>query len=171
MRLVEEMRHMPEGRLYALHGYALLASKVFRPSHLRCKASKLPTHKLDTLLHNLATRPDASAPDEGDDAEEWPDYFDFATPARAMFAAMRERCLGARLNQWCHHVTDLPMLDCLQQGAYNEIRTKVFLTAGTLLPVELTEQIFVYAMQAEEMPMFPQPGVISAQESVDRVVT
>ena len=53
----------------------------------------------------------------------------------------------------CFHRSSLAMLFWLQKRAWNEIRVKVMLTIGTILPAELTELVFEHAIQAEKLPM------------------
>ncbi|KAK4548080.1 hypothetical protein LTR36_010800 [Oleoguttula mirabilis] len=174
MRLVEMMRDLPNGRFYTFHSYTLLSSEVLRPSHPRCEASKLPTTDILEKLKDLVLRPIRTVFDNGDgdeyDEEAYPEYWDFATPARDMFRYMGERCLGSRVNTYCHHVCHLPTLQFLQQQAYCEIRTKVLLIAGAKLPVELTDQIFELAMLAEEMPLIPEPAIVLEEERAKRVM-
>lgn len=62
---------------------------------------------------------------------------------------------------WSHHRACvfnslLPTLDSLQRRAYEEIRSNVYNTVGQRLPVELTENIFHCALNAEEVPLDPR---------------
>ncbi|KAK5170242.1 uncharacterized protein LTR77_004828 [Saxophila tyrrhenica] len=55
----------------------------------------------------------------------------------------------------CFHQSSRDMLEFLQKRAWPEIRYNVFSTAGTVLPAELTEHVFQYALSAEELPLEP----------------
>ena len=170
MCLVDELSHMPNGRLYAFRGYALLATKVFRPQHPRCKASRLPTNEVEDQITLLTKRPTVPKTVGLSAEQPYPNYFDCATHVREMYEAMGERCFGARMNNFCHHVSDMLALHVLQERAYSEMRAKVFLTAGSQLPVELTEQIFEDAMRAEGLSMHPEPVIVSPTEPMSSIV-
>ena len=55
----------------------------------------------------------------------------------------------------CFHMTSVRLLEWLQQKAWSETRYRTFCTVGTLLPAELTERIFEYALATEEIPEDP----------------
>jgi hypothetical protein len=57
----------------------------------------------------------------------------------------------------CYHEHGNDMLVFLQKKAWSEIRAKVFLTLGSRLSAELTELIFLRALEAEEVPMDKRP--------------
>lgn len=64
-------------------------------------------------------------------------------------------------NAWCdredcYHLYNLNLLELLHKKAFGEVKSKVFLTIGTVLPTELTEQIFEFVMAAEEVPLEPR---------------
>lgn len=69
-------------------------------------------------------------------------------------AADRKVCdAGAsHTSPWCFHTAAKPGLRMLQKAAYGEVRAKVMLTIGTLLPAELAELVVEYAMIAEGLP-------------------
>ena len=52
----------------------------------------------------------------------------------------------------CFHTNSAFTLALLQRSAYGEVRGKVMLTAGVLLPAELTDEIVEYALVAEGLP-------------------
>lgn len=58
-------------------------------------------------------------------------------------------------NDTCFHQQTVKMLEWLQKKAWSEVRTSVMLTAGAVLPVELAEKVFDYALIAEEIPANP----------------
>ena len=55
----------------------------------------------------------------------------------------------------CFHRSSIKMLDWLQTRAWSEIRANVMLTAGALLPAEIAERVFEFALEAEEIPSHP----------------
>lgn len=58
-------------------------------------------------------------------------------------------------NEICFHNLTIVTLEWLFGRAWSEIRGKVMLTIGTILPAELTERVFEYAILAEEIPADP----------------
>lgn len=56
----------------------------------------------------------------------------------------------------CRHTWSLASLQVLQMHAYAEVRAKVMLTIGTILPSELTELMVEAALVAEGMPLDPR---------------
>jgi hypothetical protein len=55
----------------------------------------------------------------------------------------------------CFHRSSIKMLEWLQTRAWSEIRANVMLTAGSLLPAEIAERVFEFALQVEEIPSHP----------------
>ena len=56
----------------------------------------------------------------------------------------------------CFHKSSLPLLEWLQKRAWSEVRVKIMLTIGTVLPTELAQRVFECAMEAEDLPIDPQ---------------
>ena len=48
----------------------------------------------------------------------------------------------------CLHQNSLNILDSLEKKAWSEIRANTIITVGTILPAELTEKVFQYALEA-----------------------
>ena len=68
----------------------------------------------------------------------------------------------------CFHTLSVDLLWELQRRAWSEVRYNVFSTIGTVLPSELTEHVFEYALSAAQLPSDPtiyrsvdQKGVLS----------
>lgn len=59
----------------------------------------------------------------------------------------------------CFHTGSRPILKSLLQSAYGEVRSKVMLTIGTLLPAELADEVVGWALVAEGLPSRPQEYV------------
>lgn len=57
-------------------------------------------------------------------------------------------------NVRCFHQHILRLIRALHRHARREIRQRTLIAAGTRLPVELTDVIFEYALQAESIPSF-----------------
>lgn len=71
------------------------------------------------------------------------------------------------------HKQALELLGDMQERAWSELRSKVFLTAGTVLPVESTDQIFADALEAEGIPSNPtthREHQVPKQKRVTRVI-
>jgi hypothetical protein len=95
-------------------------------------------------------------------------YWDFSTAAKTLDSVYFERrCarVGGTSNAdrdldersgCCIHSTSIELLDWLQTKAWSEIRNNVFQTIGTLLPTELTERIFEYALDVEKISHDPK---------------
>ena len=65
----------------------------------------------------------------------------------------------------CFHRSSIKMLEWLQTRAWSEIRGNVMLTAGSLLPAEIAERVFEFALQAEEIPAHPSVKETVASDS------
>lgn len=63
--------------------------------------------------------------------------------------------LGGGLLYGFHRSSKL-LLDFVRQQAYGEARKKVAPTVGTQLPVVLTEQVFEWALRAQQLPLVMQ---------------
>jgi hypothetical protein len=90
-------------------------------------------------------------------------YWDFAAAARTLRAAyVAATCMEKSEHEYpdhctmtCFHSSSLDLLDRLQTKAWSEIRANVFQTIGTLLPTELTERVFEFALVSEDIPLHP----------------
>ena len=89
-------------------------------------------------------------------------YWDFASAARTLrtrYFIDEDSCGGVNHTYpypWsCSHMTSARLLGWLQQKAWSETKYRTFCTVGTLLPAELTERIFEYALAAEAIPEDP----------------
>ena len=93
-------------------------------------------------------------------------YWDFAAATRPLQTAYFSNiCDNKEIDKnaefdddtyTCFHSNSFDLLHRLQIKAWSEIRSNVFQTIGTLLPTELTERIFEFALAAEEIPLQPK---------------
>ena len=115
-------------------------------------------------------------------------YWDFAAATRPLQTAyFYNICNNKEIDEnaefdddtyTCFHSNSFDLLHRLQIKAWSEIRSNVFQTIGTLLPTELTERIFEFALAAEEIPLQPkvyqdvlvQPPEDMVQGAVERKV-
>ncbi|KAF2036203.1 hypothetical protein EK21DRAFT_106308 [Setomelanomma holmii] len=79
-------------------------------------------------------------------------YTDAVKACQHVRECMSRHACKATAKSKCVYNTLLPTLEILQKRAYHETRHKVFQTIGTLLPAELTERVFGYALVAEDIP-------------------
>lgn len=71
-------------------------------------------------------------------------------------------------NCWCHRRTSLWLLRELQRKAYGRIRSTVMLTLGQLVPADVCELLFEFAMAAEEIPLDPRVCEPDFHEDAER---
>lgn len=96
-------------------------------------------------------------------------YWGYASAARTLRTAYLDQLCCTRTGKgqtrhpdWdpatktCFHTNSKALLDWLQTKAWSEIRGNVFRTLGTVFAAELTEQIFGYALEAEDVPAHPR---------------
>jgi hypothetical protein len=57
------------------------------------------------------------------------------------------------------------MLGWLQEKAWGEVRSAVFMTIGRILPTEITEVVVEWTLQAEEVPACPSIIEIDLNDS------
>ena len=95
-----------------------------------------------------------------------PDYYNFAEARRHLWAAWKDvKCLddddlydddsdsdSEDAEPTCFHYVHHHLLEDLQKHAHIEVRAGVLLAVGRRLPVELTDEIFEYALAAECLP-------------------
>ena len=95
-------------------------------------------------------------------------------------AAKADHLCRLNENNSCFHSLSLPMLGWLQRKAWSEVRAKVLLTAGAVLPSELIERVFEYAIEAECIPTDPRvkevimvdhPDCLDAEPRIERNIT
>lgn len=84
-------------------------------------------------------------------------FLDFAGHARRIRGAgwddvTLEVCGLDELRDGCFHTGSQPILNLVHRGAYGEVRSKVLLTVGALLPPKLTELVLQNAFVAEDLP-------------------
>lgn len=101
-------------------------------------------------------------------------YWDFAAATRTFRPAyVANLCNGedeVRVEEYdhgsqaCFHHSSFDPLEWLQTKAWSEIRNSVFSTIGTILPTQLTEQIFGLVLGLEEIPSHP---TLISEELVD----
>jgi hypothetical protein len=140
------------------------------PSHARrCSA----TAEADQAMvnhdkHRCSVAMDGLGWSAGERGEHDVYYDDFAFAARCLRTAyLEQQCTqpGKRCydpyhertdDARCFHENSIKLLGYLQERAWSEIRFNVFSTASTLLPTELSEQIFEDALAAEGIPLDPR---------------
>lgn len=88
-------------------------------------------------------------------------YLGFASIARTLrkqYAQVQaENCCWKPLgNNSCFLKASVDFLGWLQKKAWSENRYKIFCTVGTILPAEITEQIFEQSLISEEIPQDPR---------------
>lgn len=162
-RLIREFQRFPRGAYFAFHTLVTTISKVYREDHKRCAHKKMPYLETLAELKRFAMQSHNdvgnSEDDEDDDEPRWtyPDFYDYAAAVRELSTGLAAECLKEQSEyNSCYHVLNLDTLDFLHKQAYGEVRTKMFLTVGSQLPMELTEHIFELAMQAEGVPLDPK---------------
>lgn len=168
-RLVREFEHFRGGAYYAFHIWVLSLSRVFRDDKKRCRVVQIQRACWKTLaeLQRYAGRSGKhrswSGQNEDEDSIQWtyPDFYDYAAAVRELSVAMATtsgcpRSSNSDDDDYCYHMLNLSTLEFLHKQAYSEVRAKVFLTVGSQLPVELTEQVFELALQAEGVPLDPR---------------
>lgn len=94
-----------------------------------------------------------------------PPFMDVATQARRIQLAYE--AMGTEKSSLCHthivsegsacmHTHGPYILSLLQRCAYGEVRSKVLLTIGMMLPPELVDEVLQLALLAEGLPVEPQ---------------
>ena len=83
------------------------------------------------------------------------DVVDAAKQCREAYFSSQEECIYSQLRGTprCGHTESAKILQYLQMKAYNEVRTKVLLTIGTLLPADVVELLVEAALVAEGLPV------------------
>jgi len=91
-----------------------------------------------------------------------PSYYNAAEARRVLSAAWRtHECDcdyrvvgsdGAMSEYQCWHLHNLPLMETLNKHAYLEIAKNVWLATERILPSELVEEVFEYALLCEEIP-------------------
>lgn len=112
-------------------------------------------------------------------------YHDFASATRTLRSAYFDRkyyeypCKFGSTDEYdfpweddldpyvCFHRSSVDLLEWLQRKAWSEIRSKVMLTTGTLLPAELNERVFELALKSEDIPFDPSVKGRATLDSTD----
>ena len=87
-------------------------------------------------------------------------HWDFPAAVRA-FAQVyyhktdEKECQLGSAGLRCFHMLSIDIFGWLQRMAWFESKYRVFSTVGTILPAELTERIFIHALEAEDILFDP----------------
>lgn len=83
-------------------------------------------------------------------------YWDLSDAARTLGTVyMSEECGPKPRRSECFRTVSIKLLDVIQKKAWSEVRHNVFVTLGSVFPAELTETIFGFCLNAEEIPSNP----------------
>ena len=124
-------------------------------AHRRC--DKLP-HPKDHSKHTCNIRLHALRWSSGPKCIDLT-FWDFASSARILrtaYMAQQRHTECPIFGGCCFHMISIDVLYWLQINAWTEIRTKILLTVGTILPPELTNEVITYTLAAEGMPPNPE---------------
>ncbi|TKA67313.1 hypothetical protein B0A55_09067 [Friedmanniomyces simplex] len=174
MHLSRKLALLPESAFQAFHTLMWLKAKVIRRYSIFAEIDIGPwSREADVLFEQLLRRPrpkHTPSPSDGVDTKEpgshqqYPAYYDCSSARRELWRAYaREDCSAiaqssVRLpgrptdSPVCFHAWAERMLGLLNKHAYQEIEQNVWLAVGAHLPEELAEQVFQYALAAEEVP-------------------
>lgn len=88
---------------------------------------------------------------------------DFAEASRRLWRSMQAYGCATKRNDRsafglrdCHRRASFEMLHTLQTRAWGQVRARVLLTIGTLVPKEVCDEIFLFALAAEQIPEDPR---------------
>ncbi|TKA82722.1 hypothetical protein B0A55_01282 [Friedmanniomyces simplex] len=174
MHLSRKLASLPESAFQAFHTLMWLKAKVIRrySSFTEIHIGQW-SREADVLFEQLLRRPrprHTPSPSGGMDPKElgsyqqYPAYYDCSSARRELWRAYAgEDCsaiaqFSVRLpgrptdSLVCFHAYAERMLGLLNKHAYQEIEQNVWLAVGAHLPEELAEQVFQYALAAEEVP-------------------
>lgn len=153
-----------EGRELAIPAAVKYLTHGLRTTKLQRKSFRHLEHNLNIWL-GIYGLPPASTIEEQRQQREDLCRVDFADLARQItyagweegdddqIKATSELCEDRPDHHECYHTCSMPILNLLRRCAWGQARGRVMLTVGTQLPPELTEEVFEYALVAEDLPL------------------
>lgn len=172
IRLITAYFPLPNGQRRAVQSYADFIDAVLVLGRVACTTfdimlaamcramiGQTRTDSTTMNAHSLSTFVDFSRVSQPRFKERsLPPFLDLPAVARKLLHAYKSvdthTCGQARWSEeWqCAHLTIAEGLEYVMKEAYTEVRGKLALTVGTMLPTELLEEVIHFALVAEELP-------------------